>query len=446
MIKPYYKKTCSVAFPIIFVQLIGTVTTFIGMAFLATFGHQVLAASALLYSIQTMIFVIGMSPLFALSVLISRAFGKGEEKEIGNIVQQSWLLALGLGVIIFVLYSLVQPLLLAFGQSPQLVAIIKPYFEIARWGMPATLIAVSCSQFLLGVGKQKLVATLSCLETAVLILTSYTFVLGHFGMPQYGVTGWGIAYTVTAWLMLLVKIAIFYWQDDFKRFHIFHVHMKNGWQHLKNLFHFGWPIAVQTGGELLSFGFVTIMVGWLGSTSLAAMQVVTQFLMIMVIPAYGFSAAAGILVGHSMGAKNQKNARAFGYSSVIVCVAIIACFGVLINLFPTTLSHLFLHPGEQNYHEILRLVKIIFMIAAVSQVFDCIRNSLTGALRGLLDMRFPMITGLISIWILRVPASYLLAFTFHMGVVGIAAGAIIGMIIGAAIIFWRWRSKTEAFK
>lgn len=441
----YFKKTWSVALPIIFVQLIGTITSFIGMAFLATLGHDVLAASALLYSIQTMIFVIGMSPLFALSVLISRALGKGEQKEIGNILQQSWLLALILGAIIFVLYSYVGPILHAFGQAQPLIVIIKPYFYIARWGMPAILISVACSQFLLGVGKQKLVAVISCVQTLILIVASYTFVLGHFGVHKYGVAGWGIAFTISAWLNLGMLAIILYWQHDFKKFHIFHVHMKNGLQHLKDLFHFGWPIAIQTGGELLSFGFVTIMVGWLGTTSLAAIQVVTQFLMIMVIPAYGFSTAAGILVGHSMGAKKFTQARAFGYTSVIICASTIALFGILLNLFPTSLAHIFLSPSEPDYVQILSLVKTIFIIAAISQVFDSIRNSLTGALRGLLDMRFAMIIGLISIWILRVPVSYILAFKFHMGVVGIALGSVVGMIIGAAVIYWRWWSKTRVF-
>ncbi|MEM9244005.1 MAG: MATE family efflux transporter [Pseudomonadota bacterium] len=439
----YLKKTFSVALPVILTQLTTTITGFIGMAFLATLGHTVLAASALLYSIQTMILVIGASPLFSLSILVSRAFGGSEKHEIGIILKQSWILTLLIVLIIFVLYSSISFILHAFGQLPQLVAIIKPYFNIARWGVPAALMNISCSQFLLGIGKQKLVAMLSVLRTLFLIVTGYIFVLGHFGVMHYGVAGWGVAFTITAWLMLFIILSIFYWQHDFKKFQIFSMDMRGGLRHLNNLFKFGWPIMFQTGSELFSFGFVTLMVGWLGAVALASMQVVTQFLMIMVIPAYGFSMSASVLVGYSLGAKNYTQARIFGYINFILCTLLITFFAIVINVFPTQLAHIFLQPAEPNYQQILALVKTIFTIVAFSQIFDSIRNSLTGALRGLLDMRFPMIVSFIAIWVLRVPISYYLAFKLHMGVIGIAYGAVIGMFVGSIIIFWRWYQKTK---
>jgi MATE family multidrug resistance protein len=441
----YFKKTLAIAFPIILIQLIGSITGFIGMAFLAKLGHHILAASALLYSLQTMIFVISISPLFALSVLISRTHGAGEEKEIGNILQQSWMLGLILAVIIFILYSLIVPILTLFHQDKTLVLLIEPYFHLARWGAPATLMAVSCSQFLLGVGKQKLVAIISVLQMIVLLMSGYAFILGHFGMPRLGVAGWGIAYTITAWLTLFIVLAVFYFQHDFKKFYIFHVHVSNGLQHLKKLFHYGWPITIQTGGELFSFGFVMMMVGWLGIVPLAAMQVVTQFLMLMIIPAYGFSMGAGILVSRAMGAKQFSQARAFGYINFLLCLATIILFGIILNLFPENLARIFLQTSQANYQQIFSLVKTLFMIVAFAQVFDCIRNSLTGALRGLLDMRFPMFVGLICIWLLRVPLSYYLAFKLHMGVIGISYGSVVGMFIAAVIIFLRWQQKTKKF-
>jgi MATE family multidrug resistance protein len=437
----YIKKTAGVAWPIILSQLIGSITGFTGMALLAALGHTVLSASALLYSIQTMIFIIGISPLFALSVLISRANGKGNKAEIGNILQQSWMLALLLALIIFGVYSEISPLLQAFKQSPTLISVIEPFFDIARWGVPATILSVSCSQFFYGVGKQKLVAVITVAQAGLLILSGYSLVLGHFGFAQHGVAGWGVAYLVTSWSMLFVVITILFFKHEFKQYRVFHVHMSNGWQHLKDLFRFGWPITVQTGGELLSFGFMTIMVGWLGGTSLAAIQIVTQFLMIMVVPAFGFSMAAGILVGHSMGAKHYEQAKMFGTTNLILCVSIIGLLGLMLNIFSQNLAHIFLEPGEAGYQQILHLVKIMFVIVACTQIFDSARNCLTGALRGLLDMRIPMVVGLVTIWLLNVPCAYLLAFKLHFGVVGISLGSVAGTLIAAAVLFLRWRYK-----
>jgi MATE family multidrug resistance protein len=439
----YIKQTIAVALPVTVTQLIGTVSGFVGMAFLAQLGHHILAASALLYAAQTMIFVISISPLFSVSVLISRAFGAGKVSEIGNIVQQAWALSLLLAVVIIVLYLSIKPILLACGQSLELVNDITPFFHTAVYGVPATMICVATSQFLLGIRRQKLVMLLMAVQMTLNALASYALILGHWGMPKLGVAGWGWAYVITTWFSLLLYVIVLLVLKEFQQFSIFKTHMRNNWKHLKDLFRFGWPIMVQTGGELLSFGFVTMMVGWLGTTSLAAMQVVTQYLMLLVIPSFGYTMAGAVLVGHSMGAKQYHQAKMFGYVSLATCVSTIVLLGALLNIFPAQFSHIFLHANEPHYAEILSLIKKVFFIIALSQIFDAVRNSLTGALRGLLDMKYPMIVGLVCIWLIRVPCSYLFGFVLHGGVVGMAFGGIIGMSIAAALIFARWHYKTK---
>ena len=440
----YIKQTISVAIPITVTQLIGTLSGFIGMAFLAQLGHHILAASALLYAAQTMTLVIFISPLFAISVLISRAFGSGDRHELGNMLQQGWLLSLILALPVIALYLSIKPILIACGQSVSLAQQITPFFHTAVYGVPATMLVIANSQFLLGIRRQKLVMLLMAIRLVINISLSYALILGHWGLPRLGVEGFGWAYVITAWSNLSIVLCLFLWRQEFKAFSIFKIHLRNNGQHLKDLFRYGWPIMVQTGGELLSFGFVTVMVGWLGTTSLAAMQVVTQYLMLMVIPSYGYTMAAGVLVGHALGAKKPYDAKVFGYVALITCVITIASLGLILNCFPTQLAHVFIHADQPHYTEILALIKKVFLIVAISQIFDSIRNSLTGALRGLLDMKFPMLIGLVSIWLLRVPGSYLFAFVLHGGVVGIALGGVAGMAIAAMIMLWRWHSKTRS--
>ena len=439
----YFRQTIAVALPITVTQLIGTISGFVGMAFLAQLGHHILAASALLFASQTMIFVISISPLFSISVLIARAFGAGTTREVGNMLQQGWLLGLLLSVLVITLYSLIKPILLACGQNPELVSQITPFFHIAVFGVPATMISVASSQFLLGIRRQKLVMIFMAIQMLVNTLASYALILGHWGMPKLGVAGWGWAYVLTAWFNLTLLVFVLVALKEFQKFSIFKSHLRNNWQHLKDLFRYGWPIMIQTGGELLSFGFVTIMVGWLGTTSLAAMQVVTQYLMIMVIPSFGYTMAAGILVGHALGEKKNHQAKIYGYVTLLMCVGTIVLLGTILNVFPTQFAHLFIQTNQPHYSEILNLIKKVFFVIAISQIFDAVRNSLTGSLRGLLDMKFPMVLGLICIWLIRVPCSYIFGFVLHGGVVGIAYGSIIGMSIAAAIIACRWYYKSK---
>jgi MATE family multidrug resistance protein len=61
------------------------------MVMLAQLGHEVLAASALIFSTQLSIMVSGMSILFSISVLVGHAYGAKNDLSIGNYVQQGWI-------------------------------------------------------------------------------------------------------------------------------------------------------------------------------------------------------------------------------------------------------------------------------------------------------------------------------------------------------------------
>jgi MATE family multidrug resistance protein len=71
-------------------------------------------------------------------------------------------------------------------------------------------------------------------------------------------------------------------------------------------------------------------------------------------------------------------------------------------------------------------------------IFDGVRNTFIGATRGLFDTKYPMYMGLLAIWLLGVPLSYLLGFIFHLGVVGIMLGTLFGITVGSLIMLYRW--------
>src|SRR3990167_5199769 len=103
---------------------------------------------------------------------------------------------------------------------------------------------------------------------------------------------------------------------------------------------------------------------------------------------------------------------------------------------------------DPNNAEVLRLAVLIFLIDAFVLTFDGLRNVLIGVTRGLFDTKFPMYMNLLAIWIFGMPLSYLLAFRFHQGVVGIVLGGLISVIFGAVIMLHRWHmlSKKYNFK
>jgi len=214
---------------------------------------------------------------------------------------------------------------------------------------------------------------------------------------------------------------------------------------LKKLFKLGWPISLQINGEMLSFLVSTTFIGWLGTVSLAASQVTMQYRFLIMVPIFSISQAAGILVGQAYGAKQFSEIKHLGSASLVMTSIVMVVIGAIFIFFPRMLASLYFDVNSPQNSAVLHLVILVFIIFAFSQFFDAIRNVLTGSLRGLLDTKFPMINGLLCIWLVSVPMGYLFAFLFHWGIVGVTLGWTSGMLLGMIVLYARWQKMHLKF-
>ena len=209
------------------------------------------------------------------------------------------------------------------------------------------------------------------------------------------------------------------------------------------MFKIGGPMSLQISGEMLSMLAITTMVGWLGSHALAAYQVLTQYFFLVIIPIFALSQAASILIGHACGSEQMGEIKTLGSSSLNVSLLISIIVGTVFILFPKILASLYFDVTKPENAEIVSLIIVLFAISAFTLLLDTVKNVITGALRGLFDSKFPMFVGLSTIWLIGIPLSYLFAFTLHFGVIGIAMGSAVGMLIGAIIILYRWNVMSK---
>ncbi len=444
--KQTVKKLLPLALPIMFIQIISTASGFFCMMMLAQLGNATLAASALIFSTQMSVMVIGMSILFALSVLIGHAAGAKNYLQIGSLVQQGWTLGFLISIPIIILFLNMGKILILLGQAPLLSTLVQQFFHGYIWGVIPTFLLVCNQQFCFGVNKQKLVAFTGLCSVVILIATAYLLIFGKFGMPSLGVTGLGYAMSIQMWFNFLILMLVFYHNQDFKCFNLFSYRVHQNWDHLLKIFKIGWPISLQLGGELLSFFTASIMVGWLGVTALAASQIVTQYNILIVIPIFSLAQAVGILIGQACGGKQFNQIKNFGYAGISLALLLTVLVAIVLVLFPKTLASFYIDPNHPGNIGVLRLVIMLFAIIAITQIFDAIRNVLVGALRGLLDTRFPMYASLIVIWLIGMPLGYILAFPLHFGVMGIFIGSGIGLAIGAGIMLYRWHVLTKKYE
>lgn len=433
------KKICSLALPMTGMQLISVASSFFCMIMLSRLGHAVLAASALIYSAQTSIMVIGMSMMLSLSILVGHSYGARKYTDIGSFLQQGWALAIFISIPIMILYWHIGKVLILFGESPQVAQIVQTFFHAYIWAVIPFQMVVCNQQLCYGINKQKLAICSSFLGVLILLISAYTFIFGKFGMPQLGVRGLGYAMAAQVWFAFIFTTVCFYFGKSFKQFDLFNYRIHKDWSNISKMFKFGWPISIQISGEMLSFFVNSLMIGWIGVVALAAYQVVIQCLFLILIPVFSLSQASGILVGQASGGKKFHEVKSLTYTSIGIVLVITMIVAVIFNVFPHKLASLYLNVNNPANFATVQLITTLFAIVAITSIFDGIRNVLTGCLRGLFDTRYPMFVGIFSIWLIGIPCSYLLAFGLHWGAKGIPCGSAIGLLTGLLVLLYRWR-------
>ncbi len=431
------KRIFSLALPMAGSQFISVASGFLCMTMLAQLGHEVLAASALIFSTQLAIMVSGMSILFSISVLVGHAYGAKDYKGIGNYVQQGWTLGLLISLPIMLLFWHMDAILIYFGQSQAIATIVQSYFHAYVWAVIPGFLSTCNMQFGYGIHKKALIVSTSLLSVVVLLVTAYLLIFGKFDLPKMGVAGLGYATAAQYSFFFIFTTLFFYFEKSFKRYSLFTYRVHQHKEHFIQMIKIGWPICVQMGGEMLSIFVSSIMIGWLGLTALAAFQIVNQYYFLIVIPVFSLSQASGILVGHARGAKHFHEIKTLSYASIAIVMAISILVACAFFLFPTSLASLYMDVSNPSNADTLHLTILIFMVIAFSQAFDGLRNTLIGLLRGLFDTRFAMYMSLATIWLVGMPLGYLLAFPLHYGAVGFVIGGMLGMLVGASVMILR---------
>jgi MATE family multidrug resistance protein len=83
----------------------------------------------------------------------------------------------------------------------------------------------------------------------------------------------------------------------------------------------------------------------------------------------------------------------------------------------------------------------LIRIAGIFQVFDGLQVVAIGVLRGVGDVRAPMIVNVLGFWCLGIPASLLFAFRLDMGAEGLWWGLVVGLLAVAIFLLLRVRHR-----
>ncbi|GAB4137633.1 MAG: MATE family efflux transporter [Planctomycetota bacterium] len=435
--------------PLALVQFGMTALGFVDVAFLGHYEASALPAMALGNTLvwACMVFCLGCAT--AVGPLLSQSVGAGDPSAVSRTMLRGALMAVLLSLPAMALLLPAATWLEWLGQKRELIPDAALYARINSLGV-LPFLWFSLPRSLLSAHSRtasQVVAT--ALGNALNALCDYAWIQGAFGFEAAGVEGAAWATVASRWAMFAILLA-------------------SSWRELRpiassladppsraaalrprpllRLFRLGLPIGLQFSLEMGIFALTQILIGTFdaaaahaaepGGPRVAGHQIAIQMASMSFMLPLGIGMAASVRVGWAVGRNDTGGARRATLAALLAGAAIMSAFMLLFLFAPERLAGTL-----TDRPSIRRWAAAMIPIAVVFQIGDGIQVVSVGCLRGLGDVRSPLLVNLLGFYGVALPLGCWLAWGRGMGPVGLWWGLAAGLFAVALCLAWMLRMR-----
>jgi len=438
-------ETLKLAVPMAATQLgqIAMMTT--DLALLGRLGDHVVAGAALAHTVLFAAYTVGMGLMAAVAPLASQAFGARKPRLVRRSVRVGLWAALLAGVPLTALQLWGDDILLALGQPPETAALAGRYLAGLAWCLIPSWAFIALRNFMSAVNRPEPALWITLAAIPLNALLAYALIYGALGAPHLGILGAGVATTLVNVAMCAAAVWFAYARHPFRKYRVLGRFWRPDWALFRQVLAVGVPIS---GSFLLEFGMfaaASLLMGRIGPQALAAHAIALQTAAILFMVPFGISLAATVRVGHAAGRRDAAGTRRAGFAATGLAVVFMAAMTLVVVAFRHAIPQLFLGAEAETptASATVALAATLLALGATFFLTDGIQTVVAGALRGLNDTRVPLLIAAFSYWGAGFAASYVLAFRFDLGAIGVWIGLSIGTAVFALLLAWRFHALTR---
>lgn len=420
------------AWPIIADGLFATALDLTNLALLGRLGTVVLSG----VGAATQLIQLGIAAITGASVggmvLAAQARGARDLRGTGQLVGQTLIIGLAIGVALGLPALLfAHPLLRLIGASEPVAQEGTIYLQFAGLAFPALALMTVAAAVLRGLGNSR-TPMIATVLVNVISISIAAFLI--FGPPQLGVAGAAVAAAVARGLGAIFLLGVMLrsgvlrgarWRPEFPL--------------IKRILGIGLPALGEQlllNFGLLGYGLIALQ---LGTTLFAAQRVSLTLIGLAWMPAFGYGAAITALVGQAIGAGELARAsllaRVGSVRAMLWMTGLaVACFALadpLVGLFT-------IDPAVRS------AAATGLRVLCLGQPFWGLGQVYAGALRGVGDTRFPMLSTSIGVWIVRLPVAWFFCLWLGLGLPGLFISNSVDAALRALLVTVRFsRSRWQ---
>jgi MATE family, multidrug efflux pump len=441
--KPMWRTMLVFLIPLMISNVLQSTSQTFSFVFLGRMlGVNALAAVSAVFPVVFLLFSFLIGIGSGSTVLIGQAFGAGDHhrvKKVAGTVLGATMLFSVITMLIGVLFS--PAMLKALGTPPSIIAMSDIYTRVVFLTFPVYFPYIIYTTFLRGVGDSQTPLRFLVLGTVLSILFTPMLIRGWFGLPQFGVVSValsGLLSTIIAFPLLLWHLRRtgnpLAFDSEMARDMVFDTRI------LWTVLRIGIPTGLQTIMVSLAEIAVISFVNRYGASATAAYGAVNQVIGYVQFPAISMSITASIFGAQCIGARREDKLGQVVRSAVALNYAVGGFLIAVCYIFSRHILGWFITDPAT-----LEIAHGLLMITLWSYLLFGNSAVISGVVRSSGDVLVPTINGILSIWLVEVPAAYILMRYFGLSGVWMGYPISYAVVLSAQFSYYEffWKKKTH---
>ena len=424
--------------------------TFVGLVdniMVGQLGTAELAAVSLGNSFVFIAMSLGIGFSTAITPLVAQSDAENDFLKSKSAFKHGLFLCTALGVLLFLMVFFAKPLMYLMKQPFEVVELAMPYLNLVAISLIPLIIFQGFKQFSEGLSMTKPPMFATLVANVINVVLNYVLIFGAFGFPEMGIVGAAYGTLISRVIMVWHIWFLLHRKEKSKnyvsniKFFVLDTLM------LKRILNLGTPSAMQMFFEVAIFTAAIWLSGLLGKNPQAANQIALNLSSMTFMVAIGLSVTAMIRVGNQKGLNKFFELRRIAFSIFLLGILLAMGFAILFFIFHKQLPLLYLDLSDtKNFidnTEVITIASQLLLVAAVFQISDSIQVVMLGALRGLQDVKIPMMLVFFSYWVIGFPICWFLGKEDAYGSFGIWIGLLAGLTTAAILLYIRFNYLTK---
>ncbi|EQE04938.1 MATE efflux family protein [Clostridioides difficile CD9] len=415
----------------LFQQLYNTADSIIVGRFI---GKEAIAAVSGANPIMFLLVAALMGVSLGFSILVSQFYGSGDLKKVKATIDTTYIL-LFIGSILISILGIVfgGPMLKLMNTPESVFAQSKLYLTIIFSGILFSAGYNSVSAILRGLGDSVTPLYFLIIATILNIVLDLTFIV----VLRMGVEGVALATIMAQAVSFIISIIYLNKKHEVLKFKIKGIVYDN--KIFKDGLRLGLPSGVQQ--MLFSIGNMALqfLVNSYGTSAMAAFGAGLRIENFISLPIMNLGSAVSTFVAQNIGAGENERVKKGIRESIKMTLVLAVTVIALILLFRENLIALF-----NTDKDVIKIGSSYLFIIGPFFLFIGTSFVLSSAMKGAGDSMFALISSIVSLWLGRLPASYMLSKFFGTDGIwmGIPFGWTLGLIV--TVIYYKkghWKTK-----